>query len=307
MKINVIGLGYWQHYPRLVSEHEDCELAMVCDLKEENLEKVKSKYPDVITTTNIDDMIHSDIENVIVCTPVTTHYKIVRDLLMAGKNIMCEKAFTLKGYQASELVEIADANNLILMVGHTFIYNSLVQKIKQFLLDGYLGDIYYVNMVRVGMSPVRQDVNCIYDLSAHDISMVIDWFGMPKYVSAFGNSYLKDKIEDVANINLEFENKTIVNIMCSWLSPQKERKITIVGSKRKLVFDDIEKSLTIFDNDGEHKIDIEYKQPLAEQVNDFYESVTYSRQPIVGGYEGYQVVKVLEACNESLKQRAKEQ
>jgi predicted dehydrogenase len=222
---------------------------------------------------------------------------------MNGKNVLCEKSFTSKSYQARELIELADNNGLTLAVAHTFEHNSLFKFTKNLIENGGLGDVYFVTLSRMGNSPKRMDVNCLIDLAAHDISMLISLFGMPKYVSAFGNSYLKDGIADVANINLEFENKTIVNIMCSWLSPQKERKVTIVGSKRKLVFDDIEKSLTIFDNDGEHKIDIEYKQPLAEQVNDFYESVTYNRQPIVGGYEGYQVVKVLEACNESLKQR----
>ena len=298
----IVGVGYWNHYVRILSSMENVDLQLVCDINQSNLDKLKSKYPEIETTTNIDDIIHSNIQNVIVCTPVTTHYAIVRDLLLAGKNVLCEKAFTYTTEEAETLTVIAEENNLKLAVGHTFLHNSCVKYIKDLLDTNGLGDVYYVSMVRVGMSPVRQDANCIFDLASHDISMVLDWFGMPTSVSAFGNSYLKDGIEDVAVVNLKFENEVIATINCSWLNPRKERSVTIVGSKRMLVFDDIKQSVTLFDKEGEHQQEIKYLQPLEEQVNEFISCVENDTEPMVGGWDGYDVVKIIEYCNEALKQ-----
>lgn len=299
---SIVGVGYWNHYVRILSSMENVDLQLVCDINQSNLDKLKSKYPEIETTTNIDDIIHSNIKNVIVCTPVTTHYSIVRDLLLAGKNVLCEKVFTSTTEEAATLCAIAEDSNLKLAVGHTFIFNSCVKYIKELLENNGLGDIYYVNMVRVGMSPVRQDVSAMWDLAGHDISMLLDWFGMPTSVSAFGNSYLKDGIEDVAVVNLKFENEVIATINCSWLNPRKERTITIVGSEKMLVFDDIKQSVTLFDKEGEHQIDIKYLQPLSEQVDDFVNCIIHNSEPTVNGWDGYSVVQVLEHCQTALKQ-----
>jgi predicted dehydrogenase len=299
MKISLVGAnGYWcGNYIRTLKEL-GVEIGLLCDKNIAGLEKYN-----LPVTDSLDDIMKSDSDGVIVCTPVTTHYNIVKDLLLAGKNVMCEKIFTPTSSQAIELTEIAANNDLKLLVGHTFIFNSCYQFMKQFIEDGGLGDVYYVNMVRVGNSPKRMDIGCVGDLAAHDFSMLIDLFGMPQYVTAFGNSYLNDGLEDIATINLEFKNDVIATITCSWLNPRKERRVTVVGSEAMLVFDDIEKSVTVFNKEGENKIDLEYKSPLKEQVIDFINSIEKDEEPLVGGYEGIQVVKVLEACNESLKQR----
>lgn len=297
MKIGLIGAGYWgANYIRTLKEL-GIEIGMLCDKNIAGLEKYN-----LPVTDSLDDVMKSDCGGVIVCTPVTTHYKIVKDLLLAGKNVMCEKVFTQTSEQAKELTDLAEVNGLKLLICHTFIYNSCYQFVKQFIADGGLGEVYYANMVRVGNSPKRMDIGCAGDLAPHDFSMLIDLFGMPKTISAFGNSYLRDGLEDIATINLSFENNVIAAITCSWLNPRKERCVTIVGSEAMLVFDDIKKSVTVFSEGAENKIDIEYKSPLKEQVIDFINCIENDEDPLVGGYEGMQVVSVLESAQKALKQ-----
>lgn len=304
MKFALIGAaGYWgKNYLRILSQHENVSDILVCDINQGNLDVVKTNYPELETTTSIDDVMKSNCHAAIICTPVKTHYQIARDLLAAGKHILCEKAFTLTSKEAEVLTLFAEDINLKLAVGHTFIFNSCVKYISGLLESGLLGDIYYVNMVRVGSSPVRQDVGCIIDLATHDISMLINWFGMPDSVSSFGNSYLNDGMEDFAVVNFKFPDEVIASVTCSWLHPRKERSVTIVGSEGMLIFDDIKQSVTLFNKDGETQATIKYLQPLTEQVNDFIESIIQDRQPLVGGWDGYSVVKVLESCNQALKQ-----
>lgn len=303
MKIGLLGFGYWgKNYLRILSQHENVSDILVCDINQKNLDIVKTNYPELETTTSIDDVMKSNCDAVIVCTPVKTHYQIVRDLLFSGKHILCEKAFTENSTDAETLTLLAENNNLILSVGHTFLHNSCVKIISQLLADNVLGDIYYANMVRVGSSPVRQDVGCTFDLAAHDISMLLEWFGMPNSVTAFGNSYLNDGMEDFAVLNFKFPNEVIASVTCSWLHPKKERTVVIVGSEKMLSFDDIKQTVTLHDKEGEHPIEIKYLQPLTEQVNDFIDSIINDREPLVSGWDGYEVVKVLESCQKALKQ-----
>jgi len=302
LNIGVIGVGYWNHYVRILSEHQNVDQIYVCDLKQENLDRVTEKYPSVITATDFNYILSKpEIEGVILCTPVKTHCKIGEAVLNTNRSLLCEKAMTYTSDEAQRMINSSKMFGGKLCIGHTFEYNSLVQHIQKLLDEKVLGEIYYISMTRVGMSPVRQDVNALWDLGAHDFSMLIKWFGMPQSISSFGKSYLNDGIEDFVTTNVEFENNVIANIKNSWINPIKRRVVTIIGSKKMLEFDDIEKSLVIYDNDGKHKLDIEYKQPLSEQVNDFIDSILHDRQPLVTWESGLRVVKVLEAAQKSLK------
>lgn len=304
LKVAIIGFGYWNHYARIVNEHPDCELSMICDLKQENLDKAKEQFPNVITTTNHEDaLMDKTISAVIICTPVKTHYGIAWASLFSFKHVLCEKAFTYTESEAKDLILKAKINNVKLSVGHTFSYNSCVKYIKKLLEEKALGDVYYVAMTRVGNSPKRQDVNALWDLGSHDISMLINWFGMPKEVSSFGESYLQDGLEDFCVTNLKFENRVIANIKNSWINPIKRRFVTIVGSEKMLVYDDLSKTVTLYFNDG--AVDIwnadQSAEPLKEQVNDFISSIINNHEPLVSGTDGLNVVRVLESCQKSLK------
>ncbi len=303
LKVALVGIGYWGfHYARLISNHPDCELSMICDLNQEHLDTAKEAYPNVIVTKDINDVIKSKCEAVIVCTPVKTHFDIVSYMMISKKHILCEKAFTKNVDEAQALVNENKFKNLKIEIGHTYIFNSIVQEIKQILDDKLLGDIYYVAMTRVGMSPIRPDCNAIWDLGTHDISMLIYWFGMPTEVSSFGESYLQDGLEDFVVTNLKFKNKVIANIKNSWINPVKRRYVTIVGSEGMLVFDDIEKSLCRYDKAGfVGKSTAPPNEPLKEQVDDFIDSIISNREPLVTGQDGFNVVRVLEACQTSLK------
>lgn len=305
LKFGVIGAGgYWgKNYLRLFKDHPDAELVAVCDSNSDNLEKIKQDYPNVTAYADSGDFVkHYDFDCGIVCTPVKIHAKLVADLLGMQKHVLCEKAFTSNSEDAKTLIKFADYNKKKLAVGHTYIHNTCVGYIKELLDKKEFGDVYYVSMTRVGMSPVRQDVNAAWDLGAHDFSMLIHWFGMPKNVSSYGKSYLNDGVEDVVFSNLEFENNIMAHVKNSWLNPTKNRTVTIVGSKKMIVFDDIEKSVEVYDSKGKlenvHDLD---NDPLRKQLGDFIGTISLDVKPLVTGEDGLNVVKVLEAATQSLK------
>ena len=305
MKIAIIGAGgYWgKNYIRILSQHENVSDILVCDINQKNLDVVKTNYPELETTTSIDDVMKSNCDAVIVCTPYKTHYSIVKDLLLSSKHILCEKTFTETVEQAEELIGIAEANNLKLLVGQTFLYNSLVQKTKEIIDSGELGKLLYITFQRTGKSPIRFDCNSLADLGSHDLSMLLYWLDeMPLSVASFGQAYLQKDIEDVCFVNLKFSNNVIANIHCSWYEPVKKRCVTVVGDKKMLTLDDIAQTLIIHDNEGEHKVDVKYLQPLTEQVDDFINCIINDEEPLSDGYVGRDVVRILEYCQTALKQ-----
>lgn len=304
LKVGIIGAGgYWaKNYIRIIGEHADCELVAVCDKDNDALFKFYTINQEVPLYTDLSKMIMDKrMDCAIVCTPVSSHYQIVHTLLSNGTHVLCEKAFT-KNIEDGEILNYhAGYKNLILAVGQTYYYNSLVQKVKELLDQNYLGDVYYLSMVRVGNSPIRNDCNTFWDLAPHDISMLDYWFGMPTSISVFGKSYFQDGLEDFCVANLELKNNITASIKCSWVNPVKRRSVTIVGSKKMLVLDDIERTLTVYEKDKEEKIDVQYKEPLKEQVNDFIDCILNNKKPKCGGEEGLNVVKVLVAGSKSLK------
>lgn len=304
LKVGLIGNGYWgKHYLRLISEHPDCELTLVCDTNTQSLDAVKDKYPDVICVTEITDSYFYKVDCVVVCTPLITHWRNVYWMVGLGKEVLCEKAFTYTVSDAENLVKFSKVMDVKVSVGHIYEYNNIVRNIKALIDEKFLGDVYYVSMTRVGMSPVRQDVNAWYDLGAHDVSMLNYWFGLPDSISCFGQSYLQDGLEDIVTANLQYKNNVIATVRTSWLNPVKRRNVTIVGSKKMLVFDDIDKTLKVYPNDGLEPIElyVEPHEPLKNQFDDFIHSVLNNHEPFVTAEKGLNVVKVLEAGNKSLK------
>jgi len=305
LKIALIGAaGYWgKNYLRILSQHENVSDILVCDINQKNLDVVKTNYPELETTTSIDDVMKSNCDAVIICTPVSTHFELAEKMLYANKHILVEKPLTDNTESALELCMIAEQNELIILTGQTFIYNSIVQRIKKILDNKELGDLLYLTFLRVGKSPLRFDCNSLTDLGSHDLSMLLYWLDeTPLKVSSFGKSYLQNGIEDVVFTNLEYSNNVIANIHNSWYEPIKQRKVTIVGSEKMLTFDDIARTLIIYDDEGEHKIDVPYDQPLETQLNDFVDCIINNKEPLVDGVFGHDVVRILEYCQTALKQ-----
>lgn len=333
IKLGIIGYGYWgPNIARLVSESDRVELAYCADLLDSSLNQIKQKYPHTKTTKNYKDILEDkSVVAVLIVTPTRTHYKIAKDCLLAKKHVFIEKPLTYFVKEAEELVKIASKNKAILSVGHVFLFNPAVRYIKKIINKGELGTIRHFHFQRRNLGPVRKDVNVLYDLAPHDISMLLYFINQkPKKVIATGESYLQQGIEDVVSASIKFENKIIANIILSWIDPIKIRDITIVGSKKMLLFDDVNPSekIKIFDKNasiikdthnvsfGEYQIalhsgeiytpDIENKEPLKEEINHFIDCIMQKKKPLNDGDNGLLVVKILEALQNSLDNNSKE-
>lgn len=300
LKIGLFGIGYFgMNYVRLLHNHPDAELVAICDANPKAFEKLKEQYPNAEYVTELKNV---ELDAIIICTPLSTHYDLAKMSLGLGKHTLVEKPMTDTVAKSIELISLAKEKNVKLVCGHTFIYNSLVRRVKKYIDDGSLGKILYMTFHRTGKSPIRDDCNSLADLSTHDISMALYWLEeMPKIVLSFGKSYLQTEIEDVCFTTLEFSNNIVAHLHSSWYEPRKQRCVTIVGSEKMLVFDDVAKTLVIYDGNYQYVQNIEYKEPLSEQVNDFIDSIINNRNPLVTGNDGLQVVKVLEAAQRSLK------
>lgn len=333
MKLGIIGCGYWG--PNLIRNFNsinDVEMAYCADLDEKRLGHIKSLYPKIEATRDYSKIINNDeIEAVIVATPVETHHKLAKEALNAGKHVLVEKPITNNSKDASELIMLAEKNKKTLMVDHTFEYSAPVRKIKEILKSNELGNIMTIDMVRVNLGLFQEKVNVIWDLAPHDVSMLLYYLEeMPLAARAIGQSYIRSGIEDDARITLEFSSKVMANMHVSWLDPVKIRKTTIVGNKKMLLFDDIlengkvkvfDKGVTIEKNSipkqpyydtyrewtltyrsGETKtMEIENREPLNVMANHFIDCIKNNKKPLTDGYSGLNVVKVIEACQESLK------
>ena len=323
--IGIIGVGYWGlNYLRIFNELEQSKISYCCDISSSKFEQIKHIAPLIETTDDYKDLLFSsDVDAVIISTPASTHYRVVKDCLVAGKDVLVEKPITLNSKSAKELVDIAKKERRILMVGHTFIYNPVVRKLKDYIYNGDLGDIYYLHFSRAGLGPIRKDVNAMWDLAPHDISMLLYLLeDMPTEVSAKGQSYLQEGVEDVVFMTLRFPENILASIHVSWLEPYKIRGVTVVGSKRMAVFDDVNKleTLKIFDKSidrdgdyagyGEFQLSIrdgdilipkiEMTEPLKNQCKHFLECVRERKEPLTNGEEGLKVVEILDRAEKSL-------
>ena len=322
----VIGCGYWG--PNLVRNFVTLDkdsVKKLCDRDSQRLDHMKKLYPWIGITddeqTVIDD---PEIEAVAIATPVYTHYDLAKKSLQAGKHVFIEKPMASSVAECKELITIARDNNLTLMVGHTFLYTPVVRKIKEIVSRGELGEIRYIGSRRLNLGLFQKDINVAWDLAPHDISIILYIMNeKPISVNCQGKAHVAEGVEDVTNMSIQFPSDGFAMIHSSWLDPVKVREMTFVGSKRMLVYNDIEpiEKIKIYDKRVEvpphydtfaefhysyHYGDvyspfINQMEPLRIECQHFWECIESGREPDTGGNNGLEVVQILEASSESLK------
>jgi predicted dehydrogenase len=323
VKLAVVGLGYWgPNLLRNFAQLPEAEVLACCDLDRGALKQAQEKYPAIYTTTDYDSLLKDpELDAVVLATPAATHYRLVKLALLCGKHVFVEKPLTLDVKEALELVELSETMDKKLMVGHLMLYHPAIEKLKALVRSGVLGEVYYLYSQRVNLGKIRQDENALWSLAPHDISIACYLLGgQPESVSANGQSYLQEGVEDVAFLNLRFPNRLMAHIQLSWLDPHKIRRTTIVGSKKMAVFDDVETTemLKIYDKgvDGANYSSygeflslrfgdiyiphIKMTEPLRLECQHFVDCIQNHRTPISDGRNGLQVVRVLQAAQRSL-------
>lgn len=323
--IGVIGAGYWgRHFIRIVKETVGSHLVAVCDRDEDVCSEILARSPGILTTTDPDGlMAHPAVDAVIIATPVISHFELACEALRYHKHVLCEKPLTSDSMQARALLEMSKKVRRVLMVGHTFEYNSVVLHLNGVIAKGQLGDLFYITMKRSGPGPVRDDVNVVLDLATHDVSMLLHWLGeMPLSVSASGLTISDTGLEDVAFIEMDFPGLR-TSIQVSWLDPVKQRVVKIVGSKGMAVFDDtsVTGKLKIHSASGQNWSavgsfgdfqlssiggevtipHIVYHEPLRVEFAHFLDCVRSGDTPRTDAENGIRVLRVLEAINHSIR------
>jgi len=326
IQIAVVGCGYWG--PNLIRNFrflKESNVKIVCDVKEERLAHMRQLYPEIATTTQFEQIVNSsDIDAIVIATPVRFHFEMAKAILQAGKHVFIEKPMASSVAECKELIRLAEKKNLIIMLGHTFIYSPPVRKAKAIIDCGDIGEIQYISSRRLNLGLFQTDINVAWDLAPHDISIILYILGQPPIsVNCQGKAHVNPKVEDVTNMTLNFANGGFATIQSSWLDPNKVRKMTFVGSKRMLVYDDLEpmEKIKIYDKRVEtpphydtfaefhysyHYGDmyapyIKQYEPLKMECQEFLDCINSGSQPETGGLEGLQVVQILEAASESLK------
>ena len=239
-KVGLIGLGYWgPNLARVFQQTPMCEFAACCDLDAKKLEKAKRQYPQIRAFSKAQDLFDSDVNAVAIATSISTHYDLARQALLAGKHVFVEKPLTDDSKKALELAAMAKKLGLTLMTGHTFLYSPPVVRVKNLIDSGALGDLHYISFSRVNLGLYQKDVDVIWDLAVHDVSILLYWLGAnPVQAFSFGRSCIQQSKYDVAFLSFRFESGVIASIEVSWLSPQKMRRTCLVGSQRMVVYDD---------------------------------------------------------------------
>jgi predicted dehydrogenase len=325
--IGVVGLGYWgPNWVRNLHQLRRSRRLVACDLDAKRRDHVRSLYAGIEACSNIDDLLEDrEIDGLVIATPVSTHYPLARRALLAGKSVLVEKPLAMSVAQASELVRIAGDYGRVLMVGHTFEYSAPVLKMREIIDSGELGNLFYVSSTRANLGLIQHDVNVVWDLATHDISIILMLMGgrIPEAVSCQGQGHYKRGIEDVAMLSLHFPQNVIAFIQVSWLDPNKIRRTTIVGSKKMLVYDDlaVQEKIRIYDKGvdvapyydtfGEFQFSYRYgnvmaplideAEPLKLESEHFVDCIHNGTTPRTDGLSGLRVVGVLEAANLSLK------
>ncbi|MEJ7623561.1 MAG: Gfo/Idh/MocA family oxidoreductase [Pyrinomonadaceae bacterium] len=329
MKVAVIGAGYWG--PNLIRNFlalDEVGAVVACDVDDKRLDKMRKLFFGIETSNDYEEVIsRADIDVVVIATPVSTHHEIAKTALEAGKHCFIEKPMTASVAEAEDLIEIAEARNLVLFVDHTFIYTGAVRKMKEIIASGRLGEIYYFDSVRINLGLFQHDVNVIWDLAPHDLSIMDYLLGTKaRSVSAIGTCHVGNGLEDIAYLTLEFDNNLIAHFHVNWLAPMKIRKTLIGGTKSMIVYDDTEasekvkvydKGIDVTTREGEYDTLVQYRtgdmlspkldaeEALAVGTRHFIDCVKNGTRPLTDGQAGLNVVRILEASEISIKERGR--
>ena len=324
IRVGVIGAGYWG--PNLIRnfyEIPEADLKMVCDLRQERLDHIQSRYAGIHTSRDYREILNSDIEAVVISTPVSTHYRLAMECMRAGKHVLVEKPLAGNSAEALEMIATARELKKVLMTGHTFVYNPAVVALKEIIASGEIGRVYYINGTRVNLGLYQPDVNVVWDLAPHDISILLYILGVkPISASARGGMYVKPGVYDVAYLTLHFPDAVMADLRVSWLDPCNIRQITIVGSKKMIVYDDIEpvEKVKIYDKgvdvlpytDTYEEFHLAYRygdavpyplnwqEPLKAECSHFLECIQQGTLSRSNGVEGLKVIQIIEAAQKSL-------
>ncbi len=326
INVGVIGCGAWgSNLIRNFHELPQANLLACSDMDQKRLENVKRLYPNVRLFNNYEDILAEEtIQGVAIATPASTHYKLARRALEHNLDVLVEKPMTLTTEESRDLIRLAKSRQRILMVGHVFLYNPAVISLRDYIRQGELGDIYYLYATRVNLGRVRTDLNAMWNFAPHDISIMMYLLDEePVSVSAHGVSYLQEGIEDVVFMTLNFPHKKTGHVHVSWLDPSKKRTMTVVGSKKMIIYDDVdnEAKLKIYDKGvyrdeavvsfGEFQFKLHYgdisipkidlKEPVKQECAHFIDCINTRQAPVTDGENGLKVVRVLTAAQKSLK------
>jgi predicted dehydrogenase len=326
VSVGVVGCGYWG--PLLIRNFRDipnCNLKAVCDASDARLKHIKRLYPEVATVPDWERLLTDfDLDAIVIATPVKFHHALAQKSLLAGKHTFIEKPMAASSAECENLIEIAESKGLVLMVDHTFLFSSAVRKIAELVRAGDIGDIRYINSRRLNLGLFQKDINVAWDLAPHDISIILHILGEPPIaVNCQGNAHVTPAVEDVTNISLTFRQKRFATIQSSWLEPRKVREMTIVGSHRMIVYDDLQTHEKIkvydvrverpphYDTFAEFQYSYHYgdsyiphlnqEEPLKEVCRHFIDCIETGTQPATSGREGLELVRILEAASASLK------
>ena len=325
IEVAVVGVGGWgKNLARNYYQLPEANLRYICDLDDNKLETMRHQYPGVSTTNSYDEVLKDpELDAVVIATTGPTHHRLAKQALEAGKDVYVEKPMVLDVEQAVELTNMAEKGGRVLMVGHLLEYHPVVTRLKTMIEAGELGDVYYIYSQRLNLGTVREDENALWNFAPHDISAILYLLGKkPVDVSARGQDYLQRDVEDVVFLTLSFEDNTMAHIHVSWLDPHKVRKLTIVGSDKMAVFDDLEaaEKLKIYDKGAKMSQDydtfaeyvglrfgditiphVKVGEPLRTECLHFVDCVANRKQPLSDGQDGLRVVQVLDAAQRSLK------
>lgn len=328
VRVAIIGCGSWGiSYVRVFNELPASQVVLVCDANEERLRTVRERYRLIGTTRNWQDVLtDKSVSAVVVVTPATTHFTIAQQCLLMGKHVLVEKPLTTSVEDGEALVETAEKNGQVLMVGHTFLYNAGIRKVKELMSSQDFGKIYYLHATRTNMGPIRPDVHVFWDLASHDVAIfnyLLD--AHPLWVSAVGSRVLGSAWEDVGFATLNYRDGVIANVHISWVDPNKVREVAVVGSQRRIVFDDLNnlERVRVFEKGiscsaleagsfGEFRLlvrdgdiispRVEASEPLKNVGEHFLECIAQGKRPVSDGWNGLAVVRVMSAIDKSLAQ-----
>jgi predicted dehydrogenase len=328
LNIAQIGVGYWgPNLLRNIVSSKRCTVTKVVDLSSERRDYVRGLYPAITASDNVDEIMNDPgIHGIVIATPVATHFDLAMKALISGKHILVEKPMARSTAEVEEMGRLAKKKHLVAMVGHTFLYNAAVRYVKKLIDSGELGEIRYIYSRRLNLGRIRSDVDALWNFAPHDISIIQYWLDNPVPLSVVrrGVGYIQDKVDDVVFLNIMYPNKVMANIHVSWLDPQRDRSITIVGSKKMVIYDDTaENKIAIYDKGIDRRAvlgenmdydnpqfqafnhrsgdvllpKIDFKEPLKIEIEHFIDCILNGTQCLTGVDHAMKVVQILSAVN----------